>query len=83
MIKGVVLAARAKTDLAGLGRVVALRVLGAIHRFSETGAGNVKRLHGIDPPEFRLRVGDFRVRFHDYGEWIEVLRVRNRKDAYR
>ena len=44
-------------------------------------AGNVQGLRGIHPPEFRLRVGDWRVRFHDHGDWIDVLRVRNRKDA--
>jgi mRNA-degrading endonuclease RelE of RelBE toxin-antitoxin system len=31
---------------------------------SLSAAGNVKKLQGIDPPEFRLRVGDYRVRFH-------------------
>jgi hypothetical protein len=34
------------------------RIKQAIERFAETGAGNVKRLQGIKPPEFRLRVGD-------------------------
>jgi mRNA-degrading endonuclease RelE of RelBE toxin-antitoxin system len=45
--------------------------------------GNVKRLHGITPPEYRLRVVDYRVRFHLRDETIQVLRVRNRKQAYR
>ena len=61
----------------------ALRVVRAITRFAATGAGNVQGLHGVHPPEFRLRVGDWRVRFHDHGDWIDVLRVRSRKDAYR
>src|ERR1019366_1828918 len=34
-------------------------------------------------PEYRLRVGDYRVRFHLEGETIQVLRVRNRREAYR
>ena len=50
---------------------------------ADTGAGNVKRLQGIDPPEYRLRVGDYRVRFHREGETIRILRVRNRREAYR
>jgi len=83
LIKGVVLSAQARADLAALDRAVALRIIGAIHRFASTGAGNVKALHGIHPPEFRLRVGDWRVRFHDHGDWIDVLRVRNRRDAYK
>jgi len=60
-----------------------MRILAALHRFAETGAGNGKRLRGIDPPEFRLRVGDRRVRFHQDGETIRVLRVRNCREAYR
>lgn len=43
----------------------------------------MKRLQGIDPPEFRLRVGDYGVRFHKDGETVTVLRVRNRREAYR
>lgn len=83
MIKRVVLSTQAQSDLAGLDRSVALRILAATRRFASTGAGNVQGLRGIHPPEFRLRVGDWRVRFHDHGDWINVLRVRNRKDAYR
>jgi hypothetical protein len=78
-----VLSAQARAELATLDRAVALGILAAIDRFAGTGAGNVQGLRGIHPPEFRLRVGDRRVRFHDHGEWIEVLRVRNRQDAYR
>ncbi|MGA3204557.1 MAG: type II toxin-antitoxin system RelE/ParE family toxin [Bryobacteraceae bacterium] len=37
----------------------------------------------MDPPEYRLRVGDYRVRFDQDHETIRVLRVRNRKEAYR
>jgi len=43
----------------------------------------VKRLQGIDPPEYRLRVGDYRVRFHLDDATVQVLRVRNRREAYR
>jgi mRNA-degrading endonuclease RelE of RelBE toxin-antitoxin system len=81
--KRVVVSAVAQTDLAALDRAISLRIVAAIHRFAATGAGNVQGLRGIHPPEFRLRVGDWRVRFHDHGEWIEILRVLNRKDAYR
>ena len=80
MIKRVVVSTEAQ---AALDRAVVLRIAKAIHRFAATGAGNLQGLHGIHPPEFRLRVGDWRARFHDHGDWIDVLRVRNRKDAYR
>jgi mRNA-degrading endonuclease RelE of RelBE toxin-antitoxin system len=81
--KRIVVSTQARADLAGLDRAVALRIAGAINRFAATGAGNVQALRGIHPPEFRLRVGDWRVRFHDYGDCLDILRVRNRKEAYR
>ena len=33
------------------------RILEALERFAATGIGDVKRLQGLDPPEWRLRVG--------------------------
>jgi mRNA-degrading endonuclease RelE of RelBE toxin-antitoxin system len=70
-------------DMAALDRGIARRVRQAVERFADTGAGSVKRLHGIEPPEYRLRVGDYRVRFHIDDETVRVLRVRNRREAYR
>ncbi len=69
--------------MAGLDKGVARRVKQAVERFANSGAGKVKKLQGIQPPEFRLRVGDYRVRFHQDGNTIRVLRVRNRREAYR
>ncbi len=70
-------------DMAALDKGTARRVRQAVERFVETGAGNVKKLQGIEPPEYRLRVGDHRVRFELEGRTIRVLRVRNRREAYR
>jgi mRNA-degrading endonuclease RelE of RelBE toxin-antitoxin system len=53
-------------------------------RFLETDAGNVKQLEGFDPPLYRLRIRDWRYIFRKSGEdAIEVLSVRNRREAYR
>ena len=70
-------------DMGALDKGIARRVKQAVERFADTGAGNVKQLQGIDPPEYGLRVGDYRVRFHQEGETVQVLRVRNRREAYR
>ena len=70
-------------DMAGLDKGIARRVKQSVERFAETGAGNVKKLQGIDPPEYRLRAGDYRIRFHNDGVTVTVLRVRNRREAYR
>ena len=74
---------RAKAQLRAIDQVTALRILNALARLIDTGEGDVKRLQGIDPPEFRLRVGDYRLRFHDLPDAVEVLSVRNRREAYR
>jgi mRNA-degrading endonuclease RelE of RelBE toxin-antitoxin system len=70
-------------DLAALDKSIARRVKQAVERFALSGSGNVKKLQGIDPPEYRLRSGDHRVRFALDGAVMIVLRVRDRKDAYR
>ena len=73
----------ALADMAGLDKGLARRIKQAVERFAATGAGNIKRLQGIEPPEYRLRVGDYRARFHLEGDTVRVLRVRNRREAYR
>jgi len=54
-----------------------------VERFAASGAGEVVQLRGYDPPEFRLRVGDWRVRFAQDAGTIRILRVRHRREAYR
>jgi hypothetical protein len=46
--------------MAALDKGLSRRVKQAIERFAATGAGDVRKLQGIEPPEFRLRVGDSR-----------------------
>lgn len=48
----------------------------------ETGlSGDVKRLTHFSP-EYRLRVGDYRVLFEVEDEKILIYRIKHRKDAY-
>ncbi|MBV9180948.1 MAG: type II toxin-antitoxin system RelE/ParE family toxin [Acidobacteria bacterium] len=61
----------------------ALRILHALARYLETGEGDVKRLQNIEPPEFRVRIGDYRVRFHDHRDTIRITAVKHRREAYR
>jgi mRNA-degrading endonuclease RelE of RelBE toxin-antitoxin system len=70
-------------DMACLEKSIARRIKQSIERFAESGTGNIKRLQDVNPPEFRLRVGDYRVRFHSSGATITILRVRHRREAYR
>jgi mRNA interferase RelE/StbE len=74
---------QARADVRGIDRDTAIDLLHGLARFLAIEDGDVKRLRGIEPPEFRLRLGDYRVRFRDLGDAIEILRVRHRKHAYR
>jgi mRNA-degrading endonuclease RelE of RelBE toxin-antitoxin system len=74
---------QAKSQLRAIDQSAALRILHVRARFLATGDGDVKRLQDIDPPEFRLRAGDYRIRFHECGDSIVVLAVKHRSDAYR
>ncbi len=67
-----------------IDRVTALRLLKALGRYVKTDAGSVRQLEGFEPPLFRLRAGDWRVIFRKHGgDQIEIVRVRNRREAYR
>jgi mRNA interferase RelE/StbE len=74
---------QAKADLRAIDQPTALRILHAIARYLASGEGDVKRLQDVKPPELRLRLGDYRVRFHDLGDSIRVLAVKHRSEAYR
>lgn len=78
------LAERAQRDLRRLDRTVAARVVQALERLAANDAGEVRRLHG-HRDVWRLRVGDWRVRFrYDYpSRTIQVQRVMRRDEAYR
>ena len=74
---------KAKAQLRAIDQPTAMRILHALAAFAATGEGDVKRLQGIDPPEFRHRVGDYRLRFHDLGHTHNVTAVKHRREAYR
>jgi mRNA-degrading endonuclease RelE of RelBE toxin-antitoxin system len=74
----------AKADIRAIPQQIAMNILSAVHRLAQTGAGRVKKLQGTEPPEFRLRVGDFRVRFtEESGDILRIHAVKDRKEAYR
>lgn len=73
----------AKAQLRALDQQMALHILHSIARYLETGEGDVKRLKNIEPPEFRLRVGDYRVRFHQDKDTVRITAVKHRREAYR
>jgi mRNA interferase RelE/StbE len=83
MAKKIAWTDQAKADIRAIDRQTALNLLHGLARFALSEEGDVKQLQGINPPEFRLRLGDYRVRFHDLGHSFEILHVRHRSDVYR
>ncbi len=82
---GYVFAPRARRDLRRLDPPVQRRVVEALDRLtSDAPTGDIVRLAGVED-EWRLRVGDWRVRFTRDPETglIQVLRVLPRGRAYR
>ncbi|MDQ6707556.1 MAG: type II toxin-antitoxin system RelE/ParE family toxin [Acidobacteriota bacterium] len=82
MIKRVVFSSQAQADLAALDRAVAIRDPTRFTASLKQEPVMSRRFHGTHPPEFRLRVGHWRVRFYDHAEGIEILRVKHRSQAY-
>ncbi len=73
----------ARSDLRRLDPPIARQIRDAVLRFAATGQGDVSRLR---PPleGFRLRSGDWRVRFRfDGPDLIHVQHLRHRSQAYR
>jgi plasmid stabilization system protein ParE len=83
MGKRVVWTEQAKADVGGIEQPIALQILKTLARYAQTGEGNTKRLRDTEPPLIRLRAQDHRVFFRDKGEYLEVSRVLNRREAYR
>lgn len=81
-MKRIVWTEQAKADVRSLDRVTAMRILATLHRFAESGEGDVKALTGKE--ELRLRIGDYRLFFvAPVADTIQVMRVLHRREAYR
>jgi mRNA-degrading endonuclease RelE of RelBE toxin-antitoxin system len=42
----------------------------------------IKRLRGINDPDYRLRIGDYRVFYNVRGDRVDVLRVMHKNDTH-
>jgi mRNA interferase RelE/StbE len=71
----------AREALDRLSPEVARRILRKIERMRHDLAGDVKRLKAF-VPNYRLRVGDWRVLFEVKGEAIIIHDVKHRSQAY-
>ncbi|MDQ7016293.1 MAG: type II toxin-antitoxin system RelE/ParE family toxin [Gammaproteobacteria bacterium] len=75
------LMSRAVKDLKQIPKLDAKKVVGKLQQLENGLSVNVKKLTNFSP-EYRLRVGDYRVLFEIENQLILVYRVKHRKDAY-
>jgi plasmid stabilization system protein ParE len=83
MAKRIVWTDQARADVRAIEQPIALQILKTLARYAQSNEGNTKLLQGIEPPLLRLRTQDHRVFFRDQGEYLEISRVLDRKEAYR
>jgi mRNA interferase RelE/StbE len=68
-------------DLRGLQKQEAARIATKLAELESGLTGNIKRLTNFTP-EYRLRVGNYRVLFEVEEDTVVVYRVMHRKNAY-
>ncbi len=73
---------KAVRDIEGLPSRIQTRILARIEEMSNDLKGDVKKLTNL-MPEYRLRVGDYRVLFEIEERMIVIYRIRHRREAYR
>jgi mRNA interferase RelE/StbE len=72
---------KAVKDLQTIPRKMQQRVLDKIELLQENLQGDIKKLTNFTP-EYRLRVGDYRVLFEIEQQTIIIYRIRHRKKSY-
>lgn len=72
---------RAVKDLEKLPSNVQARILEKIEFMQDDLQGDVKRLTNFTP-EYRLRVGDYRILFEIEAEDIVIYRIKHRSKSY-
>jgi mRNA interferase RelE/StbE len=82
-VKQIIFTPTARADVRRIDRENAMRILTALHRFAETGEGDVLKLQG-GSSQHRLRVGDYRIRFtEEPRDTLHIHFVRHRSEVYR
>ena len=69
-------------QLRQIDQKTALRILQSIARLAVHHEGDVKKLQGVHPSTFRLRVGEYRVLFRKEGRRLLIVSVSTRQGAY-
>ena len=69
-------------DLKKLNKIDANKILGKIKLLENGLIGDIKKLTNYFP-EYRLRIGNYRILFEITGDKIIIYRIKHRKESYR
>jgi hypothetical protein len=83
MAQRIVWTDHAKADVRSIEQPIAMQILKTLSRYVLTGEGATKQLKDVSPPLIRLRAQNHRIFFRDYGDYLKIERVLDRKEAYR
>ena len=78
----VVVKSQAEKDLKGIYKPDAIKILKKIVNLENGLTGDIKKLTNFTP-EYRLRVGDYRILFEVENDTINIYRIIHRKDSYK
>jgi mRNA interferase RelE/StbE len=78
---GLRFASRSLKDLRQLDKRLSKRIVDRIEIMAEDLKGDVKKLTDHSP-QYRLRIGDYRVLFDIENKTIVIQRIRNRREVY-
>ncbi len=73
---------KALKDCKNIKKKILKVIFSKIEILSDNLQGDVKKLTNFTP-EYRLKVGDYRILFETEGEKIIIYRVRHRKKVYK
>ena len=73
---------RAEKDLSTIPKSDAQKIADAIFALEDGLVGDIKKLTNFSP-EYRLRVGDWRILFEASKTKITIFRILHRREAYR
>lgn len=82
MIKEIPISDKALKDMKSIPKNMVESIMKKIENMIPDMTGDVKRLTNYTP-EYRLRIGDYRVLFEVEGNIAIIYRVKHRKDVYR
>ena len=72
----------AEKDLKAIPKTDSIKILNHILKLRDGLKGDIKKLTNFTP-EYRLRVGKYRILFEIENKMIKVYRVIHRKESYR